>query len=132
MEYWRHRRNRRIGNRYEFYINHLLQEDGWDVLRRGQMGVHDRGIDLIATKNHRTRYVQCKGWSPKAEIHENVIDQLLGSVVYQEGIENIRNVEMYIYSPAEPSDYTKAVADKLNITIVHEDFPKWKRKHQYL
>lgn len=125
--------NARIGNRYEHYISWLLQQDGWEVQQRGiKYGINDRGIDLIATKGSKTRFVQCKGWKIRWHIHENTVNQFLGSVAYQVGIENLSSVELYIYSPAEPTPYALAVADKFGIRFVRKSFPIWHRKRKLI
>jgi hypothetical protein len=122
------RKQRLAGQRYEAFIAWSLRQDGWEVQETGRDGVNDHGIDLIASKDGKTRYVQCKGWKWWKTIHENVVSQLLGSVAAIEGIENLGNVEMYIYSPARLDDYAKAEAHKLNIWYVRVGYPGRRRR----
>jgi predicted RecB family endonuclease len=124
-------KNVRTGKRYEYYIAWLLRKEGWDVQNRGKYGFYDRGIDLVATKNGKTRYIQCKGWSLRKSIHEDVVTQLYGSVASLAGTGQLNGVEMYIYTPATPTDYAKDKAAKLGINFVRQNFPIWKRKRNF-
>jgi hypothetical protein len=119
---------RRAGHKYEYYISWKLRNEGWIVEPRTKYKQYDRGIDLIATKDEKIRYIQCKGWSSLKVLHENVIDQLYGSVAYQVGPANLLQTEMFIYSSAYPSNYAREHAKRLNIQIYHEPYPRWKRK----
>jgi hypothetical protein len=121
----------RKGRRYEHYIAASLRKHGWDVIDRGKYGYYDRGIDLIATKNGVTRYIQCKGWNYTFIIHENVVNQLYAAVASNVGQENLHTVEIYIYFPARLSNYAKAQADKLNVHFARKILPFWPRKKQY-
>ncbi len=118
-----------LGRRYENYVAGYLKHYGWDVTKRGQYGVYDRGIDLIATRNGVTRYIQCKNWKYTRNINENVINQFYGSVVSQEGADNVKNVELFIYSPAKPTDYAKDKAEKLGIQFRRVSY-LWRWKHK--
>lgn len=118
----------KAGHKYEYYIGWMLRNQGYEVEPRTKYRYYDRGIDLIATKDGRTCYIQCKGWSKHRQLHEDVIDHFYGSVAYQVGPENMRAVELWIYSSAEPTSYARAHAEKLNIQLYHEPFRIWKRK----
>ena len=123
-------KQRQAGAGYERYIAWKLRSNGWDVVETGRDGVGDHGIDLIATKDGKKRYVQCKGWKWWKTLHEDVVSQLFGSVAGIEGAENLSgNIEMYIYSPAKLSDYANSEADKLHVQFVRAGFPHWRRKH---
>lgn len=128
----KNRKKSRIGRRYEYYIKWILTKDGWEVQDRGKYGYYDRGVDLIATKNGTTRYIQCKGWKHTHRIHEDVVNQLYGTVVAIVGAENLKDVEMYIYSSARLSNYAQAQADKLNVHFERKFFPFWHRKKKHL
>ena len=124
-----YRQRRRAGNRYEYYIAWKLRNEGWTVDARTKYRQYDRGIDLIATKDGKVRYVQCKGWAAKKFLNENIIDQLYGSVAYQVGPENLLQNQMFIYSSAQPTLYAREHAKRLNIELFHEPYPSfWKRK----
>jgi HJR/Mrr/RecB family endonuclease len=114
---------RQAGRQYEDYIAKLLREDGWEVVDNGLNGVNDHGIDLIASKDGTTRYVQCKGYSWNKLIHEDVVSHLYGSVAAIEGPDNLSGVEIYLYSPAQLDEYTKREVETLNIQFVRQDFP---------
>lgn len=120
---------REAGKEYENYIADKLRAQGWEVEQPGMDGVNDHGIDIIATKDGVKRYIQCKGWKRRRIIHEDVVTQLYGSVVAIEGIENIRNVELYIYSPAHFGNYAEYIAKRLNVWRAYEDFPAWHYDH---
>lgn len=122
------RKQRQAGRRYEYYIAWLLRGDGWTVTETGREGFNDHGIDLIATRDGITRYVQCKGWKRWKMIHEDVVSHLFGSVAAIEGLEKLGSVEMYIYSPAKLDSYAALEADKLHITFVRKRYPGWHRR----
>lgn len=115
---------RQAGRQYEEYIAQLLRDEGWEVIDTGLDGVNDHGIDLIANKDGVKRYVQCKGYSWKKFIHEDVVSHLYGSVAAYEGPENLNGLEIYLYSPAQLDEYAKREVETLHITYVRQDFPK--------
>lgn len=121
-------KKRQAGRRYESYVAWSLRRDGWDVIETGRAGVNDHGIDLIATRNGKKRYVQCKGWKRWKTVGDDVVSQLYGSVANLEGADSIKNIEMFIYSPAKLSNYAQAEADRLHITYARRSFPHWRRK----
>lgn len=122
----------KAGHKYEYFISWKLRKEGWEVIPRTKYGKYDRGIDLIATKGEKLRYIQCKGWSHKRTLYENTIDQLYGSVVYQVGQVNLINTEIYLYSPTRLSSYALDHAKKLGIEYFHEPYPYWKRKKRFI
>lgn len=124
-------KQRQAGRRYEYFVAQTLRQAGWEVIDNGSLGVNDHGIDLIASKDGVRRYVQCKGWNRDRLIHEDVVSHLLGSVAAIEGIDNLRGVELYLYSPAQLDGYSSSEAEKLNIHFVRLDFPKWHNKDRY-
>jgi hypothetical protein len=121
-------RQRQAGRIYEYFIAQTLRQDGWEVVETGRNGIHDHGIDLIASKEGVQRYVQCKGWKRNWIIHEDVVSHLLGSVAAIEGIDNLRGVEKYLYSPAQLDGYAGAEADRVDIHFVRLDYPRWPRR----
>jgi hypothetical protein len=120
------------GDRYERYIASMLRGEGWEVIEKGKYGYYDHGIDLIATKDGMTRYIQCKGWQFWKELPETVVTQLFGSVAAIEGIDNIRNVEIYIYASATLGSYAADDARKLNVQFVLKRFNYWKHGRKEL
>jgi Holliday junction resolvase-like predicted endonuclease len=110
----------RAGRFYEDYVARSLKFDGWEVLERGKYSYYDRGIDLIASKDEVTRYIQCKNLKFWKYIIEDVVHQLYGSVVAKQGAENLKGVEMYIYSPGHLSEFAKNEAKKLNIHFIRK------------
>lgn len=103
------------GKYYEKRIAHILRRAHWNVVETGRNGFNDHGIDIVASKDGVTRFIQCKGWRKSKYIHEDVISQLYGSVAARVGAENLGKVEMYIYSPAKLDDYAAQEAERLNI-----------------
>ncbi len=70
-----------IGREYERYVGYLYEMNGWTVQFCGATeGLNDRGRDLIAFRNGVTHLVQCKLWSRRVEIPEDVVYRFLGSV----------------------------------------------------
>jgi HJR/Mrr/RecB family endonuclease len=118
------RKQEQAGHRYEHAVAWTLRKEGWDVEETGRNGIHDHGIDLIATKEGRKMYVQCKGWKRWRRIHEDVISQLVGSVAGIEGFENVQFVEMALYSPAKLGDYAAEEAQRLNVQFVRMHYPR--------
>lgn len=50
-----------IGHQYERWIGKSLENDGYKVLYTGILyGTDDRGVDLVAIKNHDVYLIQCK------------------------------------------------------------------------
>jgi hypothetical protein len=122
-------KKRQAGKRYESNVAWSLRSEGWNVTETGLEGVNDHGIDLIATRDGITRYVQCKGWSSWKTIHEDVISQLVGSVANAVGLDNMHNnVELYLYSPAVLAPYAQAEAAKLNVHFVRMPNLSWRRQ----
>lgn len=125
-------RRQKIGRRYEYFVAWLLRGQGWHVEQRTNLGVDDEGIDIIAYKDNRTAYIQCKGWSVRKPIHENIIDHLYGSTVYQVGSSNIDGVEMMLFTSSILTPHALNHAEKLGVIVVHESYPLWRRKKQYI
>ena len=81
-----------IGLEYEMYCAYILRTKGFLVIDYGiQKGLEDLGRDCIAQKGGKTYIIQCKYWSSKKEIHENVICQLYGTTI-QYALENRYNL----------------------------------------
>jgi hypothetical protein len=114
-------KQRQAGRRYEELVAQTLRQDGWQVNENGTNGIHDHGIDLIASKDGVRRYVQCKGWNHNKLIHEDVVSHLYGSVAIIEGPDNLAGVEIYLYSPATLDSYAEKGARILGINFVQLD-----------
>lgn len=131
MNYGKIRRGQvQAGRKYEYYIAWKLRKEGWDVEETGRDGIYDHGIDLVAVKDNKKRYVQCKGLKRWKRINENVVSQLFGDIAAIEGLDNIKNVELYIYSPAKMSGNAIAEAFTLNVHFERVSFPRWRRKRE--
>lgn len=122
-------RRRQAGRQYEDYVAQTLREAGWEVTDSGLDGVNDHGIDLIASKDGVKRYIQCKGWNRNKFIHEDVVSHLFGSVAAIEGPDNLKGVEIYLYSPAQLDEYTTGEVERLHMRFVRLDFPSWHYKY---
>lgn len=61
---------------YEKYVGQILEEEGWEIAYEGlNKGLLDGGLDLIANKENKRVYVQCK--LMKGKIGKALIDQIL-------------------------------------------------------
>jgi len=56
-----------------------------------------------------------------------VVNQFHGSVTRHIDASDTHKIEKFIYTTTETDEYTKSVADKLDITIVRVLFPGWGR-----
>ena len=76
-----------VGMLYEMYIGHLLRSQNFNVIQFGIInGLNDLGRDIITKRidldgMERIYIIQCKNWSQKKEIHENVVCQLFGTAM---------------------------------------------------
>ena len=71
-----------IGRDYERYVGYLCESKGYEVYYQGIVkGFADLGRDLIATKDNKTRIIQCKYWSKHKTIYEKHIFQLFGTTI---------------------------------------------------
>lgn len=69
-----------IGYAFERYYGYLMESKDYSVDYWGiKNGKSDGGIDLVAKNKKEIVYIQCKYWSKKTEIRENVISQLYGA-----------------------------------------------------
>ncbi len=79
---WEKGRNYEIYVAYMLYNDKKLCNDGYDIIQEGlNKKLEDKGRDIIAThrKTGQVLIVQCKNWSERSVIRENVIFQLYGS-----------------------------------------------------
>ena len=73
--------SRHLGLMYEKFIGARLESGGYIVDYNGiNKGKADGGVDLVASKDDKKIFIQCKYWSFKSVIHEDVIFQLYGAV----------------------------------------------------
>jgi hypothetical protein len=138
---YRHLRSRKLnhkeisklfGDRYEHYVAELMRGDGWQVDERTNLGFDDEGIDLTASRENVVCYVQCKGWADDKFIHENVIDQLYGSAMYQAKLPTSEQVEIRLYTSALISETAHLHALKLGIQILSVPIPvAWNKRDFY-
>ena len=72
-----------LGTRYERYIGHLYEMNGFEVEYHGATNeLEDLGRDLIVKKGKEILIVQTKCWAKKRSIREKHIFQLYGSMVH--------------------------------------------------
>ncbi len=123
-----------IGMEYEMYIDFLLRKNGFKTIPYGiKKGLEDLGRDIIAYKGDCAYIIQCKNWSKKKEIHENVICQLFGtSIEYQISKNNNllpgfkEKVVPVLYSTTKLSDMAMKFAKKLGVEVIvaeKKDYP---------
>nr|DAD90328.1 MAG TPA: Restriction endonuclease [Podoviridae sp. ct7K12] len=118
----------RIGYEFERYCGYLLEQLGFSVRYHGIInGKADEGIDLIAEKNKKIVYVQCKYWSITKTIRENTVAQLLGATLKkfletgkktEDFFKSIKNkdIEMLLITKTVLSDEAKEFCKLLNVT----------------
>ena len=116
-----------IGIEYEMYIDHLLRSCGFSTIHFGiKEGLNDLGRDIIAKKNGKYYIIQCKNWSKKKEIHENVVCQLFGTTLEYKieksqkmpGIDWDKKVFSVLYTTTKLSDTAMKFADKLGVKVI--------------
>lgn len=116
-----------VGIEYEMYIDYLLRMDGYSTLHCGvKDGINDLGRDIIAKKSGKYYVIQCKNWSKKKEIHENVVCQLFGTTLeykieqsqYYPYIEWDKKVFPVLYTTTSLSETAMKFADKLGVVVI--------------
>lgn len=106
-----------LGEIYERYIGQTLEAQGFSVEYNGiNKGKEDSGVDLIASKDGITAFVQCKNWSVRQTIHEKYIYQLHGAVDEERRSGNTRCIGIFCCTCAA-SDRAKTAAQKLGILL---------------
>lgn len=76
-------KNSFVGRLYELCVGEYLYQRGYAISFNGAInGIKDGGIDLIAVDNRANLVllVQCKCWSVKREIYDDVLRQFYGSM----------------------------------------------------
>lgn len=116
-----------IGLMYEMYISHILKQKGHRVEEYGiKHGVSDLGRDIISYKNDWVYIYQCKNWSKKKEIHENIVCQLFGTVMEYKISHKTEKVKAYLIVTTKLSPMAEEFSKRLGIevrTISMGDFP---------
>lgn len=116
-----------IGIEYEMYIDHLLRSCGFSTLHYGiKEGLNDLGRDVIAKKKGKYYVIQCKNWSHKKEIHENVICQLFGTTLEYKIERNERMPDLdwdkrvfpVLYTTTKLSNTAMKFAEKLGVQVI--------------
>ena len=125
-----------IGMLYEMYIGHLLKQNQFTVDQYGiKNGLEDLGRDIIAQRVEngvrKIYIIQCKNWSKKKEIHENVVCQLFGTAMQYElankglSFQETEIIPLLVVTN-QLSDTAKKFADKLGVKYSirpMKDFP---------
>lgn len=118
--------NWKIGIEYEMYVDFLLRTKyHFSTIPFGSLkGYNDLGRDIIATKigasgNISTYIIQCKYWSTKKEIHENVICQIFGTTMEYQLKSNLFNEKVIpvIVTNTALSDMAQKFANKLGVLV---------------
>ena len=116
-----------IGIEYEMYIDHLLRSCGFSTLHYGiKEGLNDLGRDVIAKKKGKYYVIQCKNWSHKKEIHENVICQLFGTTLEYKiersekmpDLDWDKRVFPVLYTTTKLSNTAMKFAEKLGVQVI--------------
>lgn len=116
-----------VGMLYEMYVGYLLRKNNFSVIQYGiENGLQDLGRDIIASRTENgIRYIyiiQCKNWSKRRIVHENVVCQLYGTTVQYELMNKDLFSQETIIKPwlvitNELSDMAKKFADKLEVMV---------------
>lgn len=144
----RNKSNWAIGRDYEMSCAHVLRKEGYYVEMHGILKkIEDLGRDLIAYREFKDDLfdwdskfeilvIQCKYWSNKREIHENVIMQLYGTYIayrieqerqgYIKFINKITPVLM-IPSFSVLSETAKRFVETLDVKLVIQDMVEFPR-----
>ena len=144
----RNKSNWAIGRDYEMSCAYILEKEGYFVEMNGILNKFgDLGRDIIAHREFKNNLfdwdskfeilvIQCKYWSNKREIHENVIMQLYGTYIayrieqeqqgYMRFINKITPVLM-IPSFSVLSETAKRFVETLDIKLVIQDMVEFPR-----
>lgn len=119
--------NEELGKRYERFIGYKYEAMGYRVDFHGiKMGLDDGGIDLIAKAKSHTVIVQCKRRGQNSQIHENTVNQLVGTLsTYRKANPNV-NVECVLYTQNDNLDESARKTVKLHseeLTHMVEPYP---------
>nr|WP_321378375.1 restriction endonuclease [uncultured Bacteroides sp.] len=131
LDNWlKHRKmsNAQVGYEYELFIGFLYKQNGWQVEQNGiDRGLEDLGRDIIAKKmidgRLKIHIIQCKRWSEKKEIHENVVNQLYGTTIQyilmnkQNPLHNITDITPVLTTTAPLSKIAQSFADYLKVSV---------------
>ena len=118
--------NWKIGIEYEMYVDFLLRTKyHFGTIPFGSLkGLDDLGRDIIATRIDvsgaiSTYIIQCKYWSDKKEIHENVICQIFGTTMEYQLKRNLfkEKVIPVIATTTKLSDMAQKFAQKLGVLV---------------
>lgn len=118
--------NWKIGIEYEMYVDFLLRTKyEFNTIPFGSLkGLDDLGRDIIATRIDvsgaiSTYIIQCKYWSDKKEIHENVICQIFGTTMEYQLKRNLfkEKVIPVIATTTKLSDMAQKFAQKLGVLV---------------
>lgn len=109
------------GLRYERYIGYLLEMQGYRVDYHGALkGKKDKGIDIIATLKNKAYIIQCKRYSNQHEVHENTINQLIGSLsTYKRKNSNYTDIRCFLYTTNNNLDKDAQETLELHFEIQH-------------
>lgn len=115
-----------IGIEYEMYIDYILRMNGYKTISNGSIkGLEDLGRDIIAFKTNKSGenvvyIIQCKNWSSKKEVHENVVCQIFGTTIeykIKHKQQMFSKVVPVIYTTSPLSDMAIKFANELNVVV---------------
>ncbi|MFI3263521.1 MAG: restriction endonuclease [Rikenellaceae bacterium] len=134
----KHHTKSHIGKMYERYIGWMFESKGYKVEYCGiKNGLNDLGRDLICIGQGKVYVVQCKYWSDKKKLHENVICQLFGtavklkidvrksgSILFNDYSLGDMRIIPCLISNIDISDTAKEFTKELNVTYMRIAFDK--------
>lgn len=77
---------------FEYLVAHILEHDGYTT--NVQWGFGDKWVDIVAKKDGRIYFIQCKQWSKSCVTMKNVWDYY--GTIYQEKMKNPDKVFAYV------------------------------------
>lgn len=101
----RHQSSEELGKRYERFVGYLYEKIGYRVDFNGiNKGKDDGGIDLIAKAKSHIVIIQCKRRGQNSQIHENTINQLVGTLLTYQKENQGKNIECVLYTQNDNLD----------------------------
>lgn len=123
----RYQSSEELGKRYERFVGYLYEMLGYRVEFNGiKKGKEDGGIDLIAKAKSHIVIIQCKRRGQNSQIHENTINQLVGTLLTYQKENQGKQIECVLYTQNDNLDDAARKTLKLhNDDIAHivEPYP---------
>lgn len=98
------------GREYEAFVAEHYSLNGYTVTERGKnLKRKDKGIDLIAEKNGKTLFIQCKNWTGSVKVDHRAVKELFSNGTILEKELGLSDTELVIAVPSRDSIARSAV-----------------------